>query len=161
MKIAFGADWVGYEHKKHLIEFVRQLGHEVIDMGGVSSEVNDYVDYAEKVAQAVAAHEVDLGILICGTGIGMSIAANKVPGVRAALCHDAFTTARSRGHNDANVLALGAQVVSVPHAEELIKIWLTTEYQGGRHEPRLRKICGLEERVKAPAIQEHPTDEAL
>src|SRR5512140_185956 len=161
MKIAFGADWVGYEHKRYLTEFVRQLGHEVFDMGGVSGEVNDYVDYAEKVAQAVAAHEVDLGILICGTGIGMSIAANKIPGVRAALCHDAFTTARSRGHNDANVLALGAQVVSVPHAEELIKVWLATEYQGGRHEPRLQKICGLEARVLTRVGKDHPTEESL
>ena len=150
MKIAFGADWVGYEHKKSLIEFVRGLGHEVIDLGGASSEMNDYTDYAEKVALAVTDQVADLGVLICGTGIGMSIAANKVPGIRAALCHDAFTTARSRAHNNANILALGAQVVSVPHAEELIKIWLTTEYAGGRHEPRLQKLSVLEEKMLAP-----------
>jgi ribose 5-phosphate isomerase B len=148
MKIAFGADWVGFEHKKSLIEFIRQLGHEVIDMGGTSSEPNDYPDYAEKVGLAVVDHEADLGILICGTGIGMSIAANKVPGVRAALCHDGFTTARSRAHNDANVLVFGAQVVSIPHAEEMITIWLSTEYQAGRHEPRLQKLLTLEEKLK-------------
>jgi ribose 5-phosphate isomerase RpiB len=116
MKIAFGADWVGFEHKKSLIGFIRQLGHEVIDMGG--------------------------------TGIGMSIAANKIPGVRAALCHDGFTAARSRAHNNANILVMGAQVVSIPHAEELIAIWLTTDYAGGRHEPRLEKLASLEERAK-------------
>jgi ribose 5-phosphate isomerase B len=148
MKIAFGADWVGFEHKKSLIGFIRQLGHEVIDMGGDSSEVNDYPDYAEKVGLAVVDHQVDLGILICGTGIGMSIAANKIPGVRAALCHDGFTAARSRAHNNANILVMGAQVVSIPHAEELIAIWLTTDYAGGRHEPRLEKLASLEERAK-------------
>ncbi len=147
MKIAIGADWVGYEHKKVLIETIRQMGHEVLDMGGPSSEINDYPDYAEKVGRAVVDKEVDLGILICGTGIGMSIAANKIPGVRAALCHDAFTTARSRAHTNANILVFGAQVVSVPHAEELIKVWLNTEYLGGRHEPRLQKVSSLEERA--------------
>jgi ribose 5-phosphate isomerase B len=147
MKIAIGADWVGYEHKRVLIDFIRRMDHDVVDMGGPSSEMNDYPDYAEKVGRAVVDNVVDLGILICGTGIGMSIAANKIPGVRAALCHDAFTTARSRAHTNANILVFGAQVVSVPHAEELIKVWLTTEYLGGRHEPRLKKLCALEEKV--------------
>jgi len=147
MKIAMGADWVGYDHKMKLIEFIRQLGHEVVDMGGPSSEINDYPDYAEKVGWAVVKNDVDLGVLICGTGIGMSIAVNKIPGVRAALCHDAFTTARSRAHTNANVLVFGAQVVSVPHAEELIKVWLSTDYLGGRHEPRLRKLDELEKRA--------------
>jgi ribose 5-phosphate isomerase B len=151
MKIAFGADWVGYEHKKVLIEYVRQQGHEVVDMGGPSSEMNDYPDYAEKVGRAVVDHEVDLGILICGTGIGMSMAANKIPGVRAALCHDAFTTARSRAHNNANILVFGAQVVSVPHAQEMISIWLTTDYLGGRHEPRLKKLVSLEDKMLSSA----------
>lgn len=158
MKIAFGADWVGYEHKKALSEFIRQMGHEVIDMGGPSSEINDYPDYAEKVGKAVANKEADLGILICGTGIGMSIAANKIPGVRAALCHDAFTTGRSRAHNDANVLVFGAQVVSIPHAEELIRIWLSTDYSGGRHEPRLKKLNSLEERVISSAFEKSSGD---
>jgi ribose 5-phosphate isomerase B len=158
MKIAFGADWVGYEHKKSLIDFICKLGHEVVDMGGPSSEVNDYIDYAEKVGLAVADNTVDLGVLICGTGIGMSIAANKIPGVRAALCHDAFTTARSRAHNNANILVMGAQVVSIPHAEELIAIWLTTDYLGGRHEPRLKKLEILEDNMVSSACHERLSD---
>jgi len=145
MRIAIGADWVGYELKVGLVEFLTELGHEVIDMGADSSEPNDYPDFAEKVGRAVAEKEVDRGIVICGTGIGVSIAANKIKGVRAALCHDAFTTSHSRRHNDANVLALGAWVVSVPHARELVELWLGTEYDGGRHEPRLEKIRRLEE----------------
>jgi ribose 5-phosphate isomerase B len=157
MKIAIGADWVGYEHKKKLIEFIRQLGYEVIDMGGPSSEMNDYPDYAEKVGWAVVNNQVDLGILICGTGIGMSIAVNKIPGVRAALCHDAFTTARSRAHTNANILVFGAQVVSVPHAEELIKVWFATDYAGGRHEPRLKKLSDLEQNVLSSAF-DRPED---
>jgi ribose 5-phosphate isomerase B len=158
MKIAIGADWVGFEHKKVLIEFIRQLGHEVMDMGGPSNEMNDYPDYAELVGRAVVDHDVDLGILICGTGIGMSIAANKIPGVRAALCHDAFTTARSRAHTNANILVFGAQVISVPHAEELIKVWLTTDYLGGRHEPRLKKLCSLEERLQSTVLERSSGD---
>ncbi len=158
MKIAIGADWVGFEHKKALIEFIHQLGHEVVDMGGPSSEINDYPDFAEKVGRAVVDKEVDLGILICGTGIGMSIAANKIPGVRAALCHDAFTTARSRAHNNANILVFGAQVVSIPHAEELIKVWLTTDYLGGRHEPRLKKLCSLEEKMISSSFEQSSGD---
>ena len=159
MKIAFGADWVGFEHKKSLIGFIHRLGHEVIDMGGTSSEMNDYPDFAEKVGLAVANRQADLGILICGTGIGMSIAANKIPGVRAALCHDAFTTARSKAHNDANVLVFGAQVVSIPHAEELIALWLSTDYDGGRHEPRLKKICGLEDKNAPSESYDHPQEQ--
>ena len=158
MKIAFGADWVGFEHKKSLIEFIRQLGHEVVDMGGPSSEPNDYPDYAEKVGLAVVDKTADLGILICGTGIGMSIAANKIPGIRAALCHDAFTTARSRAHNNANVLVFGAQVISIQHAEELIKVWLTTDYDGGRHEPRLEKLRILDEKQIPSTYPERSSD---
>jgi ribose 5-phosphate isomerase B len=144
MKIAIGADWVGYNHKKEIIPLIQELGHETIDMGGDSTDMNDYPDFAEKVGLYVASGQADLGILICGTGIGMSIAANKVHGVRAALCHDAFTAARSRGHNDANVLALGALVVSIPHAKELVEIWLASSFDGGRHIPRLEKIDQLE-----------------
>lgn len=145
MRIAIGADWVGFGHKQALIEFLRELDHEPIDMGGHSTQMNDYPDFAEKVGQAITRGEAELGILICGTGIGMSIAANKIPGVRAALCHDAFTTSRSRMHNDANVLVLGALVVSIPNAKELLGLWLTGKYDGGRHEPRLTKIRYLDE----------------
>jgi ribose 5-phosphate isomerase B len=145
MKIAIGADWTGFEHKKDLVDFLRKLGNDVIDMGGDSSATNDYPDFAKKVSQAVARGQVDLGILMCGTGLGMSIAANKVHGIRAALCHDAFTTKRSRSHNNANILVMGAWVVSIPHARELVELWLTTEFEGGRHIPRLEKIHEIEE----------------
>jgi ribose 5-phosphate isomerase B len=145
MKIAIGADWTGFEHKQALINFMSDLGNEVIDMGGDSSAMNDYPDFAEKVGRAVAQGQVDWGILICGTGLGMSIAANKIHGVRAALCHDAFTTKRSRAHNNANILVFGAWVVSIPHAMELVEIWLASEYEGGRHAPRLQKIGQMEE----------------
>lgn len=146
MIVAIGADWVGFDHKQAIIAFIEELGHKTIDFGGNSAESNDYPDFAEKVGLSIVSGQADLGILICGTGIGMSIAANKVPGVRAALCHDAFTTARSRGHNDANVLALGAWVVSIPHAKELVEIWLASGYEGGRHSPRLDKIAMIESR---------------
>ena len=145
MRIAIGADWTGFEHKRALINFMSDLGNEVIDMGGDSSAMNDYPDFAEKVGRAVAQGQVDWGILICGTGLGMSIAANKIHGVRAALCHDAFTTKRSRAHNDANVLVFGAWVISIPHAKELVEIWMASEYEGGRHIPRLQKIGQMEE----------------
>ena len=145
MRIAIGADWTGFEHKRALINFMSDLGNEVIDMGGDSSAMNDYPDFAEKVGRAVAQGQVDWGILICGTGLGMSIAANKIHGVRAALCHDAFTTKRGRAHNDANVLVFGAWVISIPHAKELVEIWMASEYEGGRHIPRLQKIGQMEE----------------
>jgi ribose 5-phosphate isomerase B len=145
MRIAIGADWVGFDLKSQLIPYLEQLGHAVLDLGADSSCANDYPDYAAAVAHAVSEGEADTGILICGTGIGMSIAANKVRGVRAALCHDAFTVARGRAHNDANVLALGALVVSLPHAQELVALWLHTAYEAGRHEPRLEKIRHFED----------------
>ncbi len=145
MRIAVGADWVGFDLKQGLTEHLRALGHGVLDQGTDSAVMNDYPDFAEKVGRAVVAGEAELGIVICGTGIGMSIAANKIKGIRAALCHDAFTAARARGHNDANVLALGAWVVSLPHARELVEVFLGSPYEAGRHEPRLAKIRGLEE----------------
>jgi ribose 5-phosphate isomerase B len=146
MRIAIGVDWIGYELKQGLIELMEEkLGHEVLDFGANSDEPCDYPDFAEAVGRAVAGGEVDRGIVVCGTGIGMSIAANKIPGVRAALCHDAFTTALSRSHNDANVLAMGVWVVSLPHARELVELWLETPYDGGRHVPRLEKIARLDQ----------------
>jgi len=145
MRVAIGADWVGVELKRGLIEHVESLGHSVLDLGADSSEANDYPDFAEKVGRAITSGAADVGIVICGTGIGMSIAANKIKGIRAALCHDAFTAERARGHNDANVLALGALVVSLPHAEQLVEIFLRSPYEAGRHEPRLSKIRNLEE----------------
>jgi ribose 5-phosphate isomerase B len=145
MRVAIGADWVGFELKQELITLIEEdLGHIVIDFGANSGEPSDYPDFAEAVGRAVVGGDADMGILICGTGIGMSIAANKVPGVRAALCHDAFTTALSRGHNDANVLCMGFWVVSAPHARQLVDLWIKTPYDGGRHVPRLEKIAKLD-----------------
>lgn len=146
MRIAIGVDWVGYQLKQGLIEFMRELGHEVIDFGANSDEPCDYPDFAAEVCRAVTAGQAERGVVICGTGIGMSIAANKMPGIRAALCHDAFTTELSRRHNDANVLAMGAWVVSLPHARQLVELWLNTPYDGGRHVPRLDKIDLLDRR---------------
>jgi ribose 5-phosphate isomerase B len=145
MRVAIGADWVGFDLKQGLIEHVKALGHVVLDLGADSGEANDYPDYAEKVGRAITGGKADIGIVICGTGIGMSIAANKIKGVRAALCHDAFTTERARGHNDANVLAMGALVVSLPHAAQLVEVFLGSPYEGGRHEARLTKIRNLED----------------
>jgi ribose 5-phosphate isomerase B len=145
VNVGIGADWVAYKHKVELIKYIDELGHQVKDFGGSSEEMNDYPDFAEKVGRAVSGGEIDTGILICGTGIGMSIAANKIHGVRAALCHDEFTISRSREHNDANVFTMGAWVVSIPHAKELVQVWLESSYEGGRHKPRLEKIRRLEE----------------
>lgn len=146
MKIAIGADWVAIDHKQAVIDHLKAHGHTVLNMGSDSNEMNDYPDFAEKVAKSISDGDAEVGVLFCGTGIGMSIAANKIPGIRAALCHDAFTTVRSRGHNDANVLVMGAWVVSIPHALELIDLWLQTPYDAGRHVPRLEKIKKLEEK---------------
>lgn len=156
MRVAIGADWVGFELKSQLLPYLRELGHDVLDLGADSAQPCDYPDFAEKVAHAVAGQTADTGILICGTGIGMSIAANKVPGVRAALCHDAFTVVRGRAHNDANILALGAWVVSPPHAQELVALWLNTPFEAGRHVQRLEKVRQLES-VDPQASMSGPT----
>ena len=145
MKIAIGADHGGYrlkeEIKKHLLEW----GHEVADMGCHSADSVDYPDYAAPVAREVARGRYDRGILICGTGIGMSIAANKVKGVRCALVHDVYSAKMTRLHNDSNVLALGERVIGPGLAVEIVKTWLDTPFEGGRHKRRLEKIGVLEE----------------
>lgn len=145
MKIAIGSDHRGVEAKKRLVPLVKQLGHEVIDVGPESSDSVDYPDYALRVAQAVGAKQVDRGILICGTGIGMCIAANKVKGVRAAPCHDSITAEMSRRHNDANVLCLSADLLGADLMERMVKIWLATEFEAGRHARRVDKINRYEE----------------
>lgn len=144
MRLAIGSDFVGYALKEGLKSFLAQRGIEVVDYGTDSEEPCDYPIFARRVAEAVARGECDRGILVCGTGIGMSIAANKVRGVRCALCHDIFTARLARQHNDANILALGARVVSLPHAEQIVAAWLDEEYEGGRHDPRLQMIAEME-----------------
>ncbi|MFN2366744.1 MAG: ribose 5-phosphate isomerase B, partial [Desulfurivibrionaceae bacterium] len=130
--------------KGEIAEVVNELGHEVIDRGCDSGESVNYPDYAEKVCGDVESGGADRGILICGTGIGMSMAANRSVAIRAALCHELFTAAMSREHNDANVLCLGARVVGPGLLREIVRTWLTTEFSGGRHQTRLALFSALD-----------------
>lgn len=145
MKLAVGADHAGYQMKDELAALLRDLGHEVADFGTNSPEPVDYPDIALKVARAVAKGEAERGLLVCGTGIGTSIVANKVPGVRAALCHDTFSARVTREHNNSNVLCLGARVIGPSLAAEILKTWLGANFSGGgRHERRVRRIGEIE-----------------
>jgi RpiB/LacA/LacB family sugar-phosphate isomerase len=146
MRIAVASDHAGFELKEKLKEYLRELGHEYEDFGTNSSESVDYPDYALKVAECVAKKECERGILVCGSGIGMSMAANKVPGIRAALCYDTETARLSREHNDANVLTIGARLTDEKTAKEIVRVWLTTEFAGGRHSRRVNKIEGIEKK---------------
>ncbi len=123
-------------------------GLEVLDFGTFSEDSVDYPDFAIKAIKALLRGEVDRAILMCGTGIGMSIVANRFPGIRAALCHDVYTARMSRLHNDANVLVMGGRVLSPEVAQEMVKVWLTEPFEGGRHERRLRKIEDIERMIK-------------
>jgi ribose 5-phosphate isomerase B len=145
MKIAIGSDHRGFDAKRHLVSLLQQLGHEVLDVGPDGRDSVDYPDYAFQVAQAISAGSVERGILICGTGIGMCIAANKVHGVRAAPCHDTITAEMSRRHNDANVLCLSADLLSEELMERMVRIWLETAFEGGRHARRVEKIVRFED----------------
>jgi len=146
MLIAIGADHAGVNLKKDVIEVIKELGHEVVDLGCDCTTSVDYPDYALPVAEKVAKGEADRGILICGTGIGMSIAANKVRGVRCALVGDLFSAKATREHNDTNVLALGERVIGPGLAQEIVRTWLTTEFSHGeRHLNRLRKVNQIEQ----------------
>ncbi|MFC2040686.1 ribose 5-phosphate isomerase B [Chloroflexota bacterium] len=144
MKIAIGADHRGIEFKNYVIGVLKQYGHEPADMGTHNEDAVDYPDIAGKVGGAVVEGEAKLGILICGTGIGMCIAANKVRGVRAANCVNAFMAMRARAHNDANIFCLGAEMgkAMVP---AMLEAFLTTEFEGGRHQRRIEKIASMEE----------------
>lgn len=147
MKVAIGSDHAGFELKKMISHIVKEMGNEVIDMGTGSSCSVDYPDYAEAVADAVSKGKVERGILICGTGIGMSIVANKFKNVRAALCNDLFTAKMSRLHNDANILCLGGRIIGKDLVKEIVYIWFSTHFEGGRHEKRLEKINLIERKV--------------
>ncbi len=140
MKIAIGSDHRGYEAKERIKAVIDELGHTVIDRGAKSRESCDYPDLAFAVAGDVAQGRADRGILLCGTGLGMSIAANKVAGIRAALCHDELTTQLARRHNDANILCLPADLVGDALMRSMVETWLDTEFEGGRHERRVNKI---------------------
>lgn len=145
MKVAIGSDHRGFRIKEIIKPIIQQLGHEVIDLGTDSDQPVDYPDIAFQGATAVSSGQVDRAILICATGIGMCIAANKVPGVRAALCHDEFTAGVSRGHNDSNILCISADQIGKTILRRMVETWLETEFAGGRHERRLRKITAIEQ----------------
>ncbi len=145
MRIAVGADHAGRTLKDHLRQHLEARGHAVSDLGTHSSESTDYPDYAAAVGRAVAGGEAERGLLVCGTGVGMAMAANKVRGVRAANCNNLFTARLARAHNDANVLTLGAREVAAEHAEEILEAFLGTPFDGGRHTRRIQKIGALEE----------------
>jgi len=147
MKIAIGSDHAGFDAKEEIKKVIKALGHAVEDMGTTNTTSVDYPDYAEKVARAVASGAADTGVLICGTGIGMSIAANKVPGIRAAVVSDEKTAELSRRHNDANVFCAGARVTPVVKIAESLKVWLQTPFEGGRHAARTAKIKAIEAKV--------------
>ncbi|WP_163339697.1 ribose 5-phosphate isomerase B [Desulfopila sp. IMCC35008] len=139
MNVVVGADHGGFELKEHLIVVLSELGHEVTDVGCYSLDSVDYPDIAGKVREKILAGNGDRGILICGTGIGMSIAVNRSLEIRAALCHDEYTARMSREHNNANVLCLGARVTGLGVAEEIVRVWMETEFEGGRHQRRIAK----------------------
>jgi len=142
MRFYIATDHAGYALKEFTKNYVEELGHEIIDLGPDSADRVDYPDYAKKCANKVIEDKGSFGILICGTGIGISIAANKVAGIRAALCHDAFTASATRAHNDANILCFGERVVGKGVIESMIDAFCNTEFEGGRHAGRVDKIEG-------------------
>jgi len=144
MRIALGSDHGGYILKEDIKKYLDEKGIEYKDFGTHSADSCDYPDFALPVARAVAAGEYNKGILICGTGIGIGIAANKVPGIRAALCHDTFSARASREHNNANILTMGERVIGRGLALDIIDIWINTEFSGGRHQRRVDKIHKIE-----------------
>ncbi|MFC4777895.1 ribose 5-phosphate isomerase B [Paenibacillus sp. GCM10023252] len=145
MKIVIGADHAGYRLKDEIVPFLESLGHTVKDVGCSCDQSVDYPDYALPVCDQVVSGEAERGILICGTGIGMSIAANKVNGIRCALVHDLFSAKATREHNDTNVLAMGERVIGPGVAQEIIRVWLDTPFSGGeRHLGRINKVMKLE-----------------
>jgi ribose 5-phosphate isomerase B len=144
MKIAVGNDHRGVSVKQRLVGLLKELGHEAIDLGANSAAGVDYPDYAIPVAEAVRDGKVERGILVCGTGHGMCIAANKVAGVRAANCRDVIDAELSRRHNDANIMCLSADLIGEEQIEKMVKTWLTTDFEGGRHSRRTEKIAAYE-----------------
>lgn len=144
-RIALGADHAGYRAKEALKAALERLGHVAVDLGTDSEAPADYPDYARKVAELVSRGEVDRGVLVCGTGIGMSIAANKVRGVRAAVVTSMETARLSRAHNDANVFCAGARITDLETMERALRVWLETPFEGGRHERRVAKINAMDE----------------
>lgn len=146
MNVAIGSDHAGFSLKKEVETALKDLGVTYEDFGSFNEDSCDYADFAKPVAQQVANGSYDRGILICGTGIGMSMTANKVNGIRCALVHDCFSAKATRQHNDANILAMGERVVGPGLAKEIVRTWFDTDFEGGRHQRRIDKIMELEER---------------
>src|SRR4030066_728843 len=146
-KIAIGSDHAGFGLKEDVLGLLGSLDIAIVDCGTNTTESVDYPDFGAKVAELVSSGEVERGILICGTGLGMSMVANKYPKVRAALCNDLFSAKMSRLHNDANVLVLGGRIIGKDLAAEIVKVWLTTPFEGARHLKRLQKIKKIEEKL--------------
>ena len=144
MKIAIASDHGGYDSKQELIPYIESLGHQVLDLGCHGPASVDYPDYGIPCAQAVARGEADRGVVICGTGIGISISANKVPGIRCALCTDPVMARLTREHNDANMLAMGGRIIGIELAKGIVQVFLSTEFSGGRHKTRIDKIAQYE-----------------
>ena len=154
MKIGIGNDHSAVEMKQEITAYLEELGHEVVNYGTDSHESCDYPEYGEKVGRAVVNGEVEKGILICGTGFGISLAANKVKGVRAVVCSEPYTAKLSRMHNDANVLAFGARVVGIEMAKMIVDEWLAATYEGGRHQTRVDMISEIEQTGALRAAEE-------
>jgi ribose 5-phosphate isomerase B len=146
VRIALGCDHGGFRLKEHLKVYLEERGIFYHDFGALREDSVDYPDYAELVGKALLKGDFDRGVLMCGTGIGVSIAANKLPGIRAALCHDPYSARMSREHNDANVLAMGGRVIGPGLAQEILEAWLVAEFKGGRHALRVGKISALEQK---------------
>ncbi|MEC6748974.1 ribose 5-phosphate isomerase B [Marinilactibacillus sp. XAAS-LB27] len=144
MKIAIGSDHVGFELKPAILEYLTELGYTIEDFGAYSGDRVDYPDYSKKVAEAVLSEEFDRGILICGTGVGISIAANKFKGIRAVVCSEPYSAKLSKEHNNTNILAFGSRVVGPELAKMIVKEWLDSKYEGGRHSKRVEKIRDFE-----------------
>ena len=145
MKIAIASDHVGLELKPAIIDYLKELGHEVEDFGPQTTERTDYPKYGKVVAEAIVANKADAGILICGTGVGISISANKVKGIRAVVCSEPYTAQLSKQHNNTNILAFGSRVIGSELAKMIVKTWLDAEFEGGRHANRVNMIGGIEE----------------
>ncbi len=151
MRVALGSDHAGYEMKQNILVFLGKLGHEVLDVGTNSTAPVDYPDYAEAVSLAVKAGKTDRGILICGSGVGASIAANKISGIRAGLCHDTYSAHQGVEHDDMNILVMGSRVIGLELARELVKVFLQARFSGEtRHVRRVQKIRALENRFLSP-----------
>jgi ribose 5-phosphate isomerase B len=146
MKIAIGADHAGFALKQHLVATLTRLGHHVDDLGTHSADPVDYPDICARVGLAVVERRADRGVIVGGSGQGEQMAANKIPGVRAALCNDLYTARMSRAHNDANVLAIGGRIVAAGLADEIISVWMTTPFEGGRHQRRIDQIAEIEKK---------------